>query len=85
MIFSGIAVFWEIAHCILHCKVGGCVTTLKTKKNKKNKKIKVVSWAITTPKIVENCIFKDNPNVHIVLDSVERKRNILYRYYFRVG
>ena len=43
-------VFWEIAHCILHCKVGWCVTTLKTKK--KTQKIKVVSWAISPPKIV---------------------------------
>ena len=31
-------VFWEFAHCILHCKVGWCVTTLKTQKNKKLKK-----------------------------------------------
>ena len=44
-------VFLEIAHCILHCKVGGVLLPLGAK-FRQNSKIKVDSWAICPPKIV---------------------------------
>ena len=63
-------VFWEIAHCILHCKVGVCVTTLKTQKNKKlNKKsCKLGNYYTKYCGLnveFKNCIFKDNPSEYI--------------------
>ena len=65
--------FWEIAHCILHFKVVGCVTTLKTQQNKKTQKIKVLKLGNYYTKNCglnakfENFIFKDNPNVQCTL------------------
>ena len=61
-------VFWEIAHCILHCKVGWCVTTLKTKKKLK-KSCKLGNLSTKNCGLnakFENCKVKDNPNVHII-------------------
>ena len=59
--------FWEIAHCILHCNVGVCVTTLKTQNNLSCKLGNFSTKNCGLNAKFEDCIFKDNPNLHTPL------------------
>ena len=57
----------QIGHCILHCNVGVCVTTLKTQNNLSCKLGNFSTKNCGLNAKFEDCIFKDNPNLHTPL------------------